>query len=211
MVENPLRRVGNQVVDLFGHPGGRAARPMAHVLNFFNHRTGERAAPALGVRPGHRVLEVGFGGGAAIPSTLRALDGAGVLCAVDLSQDMVGVAARRFSAAVGDGRLVLVNADALALPLNSGTFDRAYALHSHMYWPSVLAGIREFHRVLVPGGQLLLAMDTVAGIPLLQRFGGSYRPAESGQLGSLFAEAGFADITTQKLTRGVVSLSGTRP
>lgn len=211
MAENPLRRVGNQVIDLFGHPGGRAARPMAHVLNFFNHRSGERAAAALGVRPGHRVLEVGLGGGAAIPSTLRALDGVGLLCAVDLSGDMVGLAARRFITAVGDGRLVLVNADALALPLDSGTFDRAFALHSHMYWPAVLAGIRELRRVLVPGGRLLLAMDTVAGIAVLQRFMGSNRQGESGQLSNLLAEAGFAEITTQKLTRGVVSISGTRP
>ena len=30
---NPLRRVGQQITDLFAHPGGLATRPMAKPLN----------------------------------------------------------------------------------------------------------------------------------------------------------------------------------
>ena len=210
MVTNPMRRVGTQLVDLFAHPEGQAARPMAHILNFFNRRSGQRAAAAVGVRPGQRVLEIGFGGGAAVPTTLRALERQGQLCAVDLSLDMVGLAAQRFSSAIREGRLVLVCADASTLPLHSGTFDCAYALHSHMYWPSLIGGISEIHRVLAPGGQLLLAMDTVAAIPLLQRFGSDDRPAAPDHLAELFVRAGLVDIITRKLARGVVSVTGTR-
>ena len=96
MVRGPLGRVGEEVTELFAHPGGWAARPMAHVLNFFNRRGNQLVAGALEVRPGQRVLEIGFGGGAAFPATLSALDGDGQLCAVDLSPDMAILAARRF-------------------------------------------------------------------------------------------------------------------
>lgn len=206
-----VRRVTGRVIELFAHPGGLAARPMATVLNLVNGASGERAAGALGVRPGDRVLEVGFGGGAAVPSTLRALDGNGQLYAVDLSADMARLAARRFTADADDGSLVLLCADVSAIPFAGGTFDSAYALHSHMYWPSVLDGIREIRRVLAPGGRLLLGMDAVAGIRLLQWFGRGYRPAGPDELVNLFAEAGFVDISRRRLVGGFVTVMGRRP
>ncbi|HET6965818.1 MAG TPA: methyltransferase domain-containing protein [Acidimicrobiales bacterium] len=205
-VARRVRSISGRVIDLFGHPAGRAARPMATVLNFFNRRSGKHAASALGVRPGHQVLEVGFGGGAAIMSTLQALAGEGQMIAVDLSLDMVTLAATRFPRNL----LELVCADVTALPFENGSFDRAYALHSHMYWPSLLDGASEMHRVLAPGGRLLLGMDTVAGIPLLQRCGKGSRPAAPAEVAGLLAEAGFVDVTCQSLVRGVVGVAGVR-
>jgi SAM-dependent methyltransferase len=210
MVRGPLGRVGEEVTELFAHPGGWAARPMAHVLNFFNRRGNQLVAGALEVRPGHRVLEIGFGGGAAVPATLGALGGDGQLCAVDLSPDMAILAARRFRTAVENGTLLLASANVAALPLESAVFDRAYALHSHMYWPSPLAGIREIHRVLRPEGRMLLAMDVVSGIRLIQWFGRGYQPAGPDRLVELFGDAGFTHVTTARLTSGVVAVLGTR-
>ena len=123
---------------------------------------------------------------------------------------MVAVGAQRFSSAVRDGRLLLVCADVSALPLSGATFDCAYALHSHMYWPSLIGGISEIHRVLSPGGRLLLAMDTVAGIPLLQRLRSGYRPSGPDQLTDVLTRVGFNNITAQKLARGVVTVTGDR-
>jgi ubiquinone/menaquinone biosynthesis C-methylase UbiE len=156
------------------------------------------------------VLEVGFGGGAAVPATLGALGGDGQLCAVDLSPDMAGLAARRFRTETEAGTLVLLSADVGALPIKSDVFDRAYALHSHMYWPSLLAGIREIHRVLRPQGRILLAMDVVSGIRLIQWFGRAYQPAGPDRLVELFGEAGFTDVTTARLTSSVVAVVATR-
>lgn len=211
MVLEPLRRVGEEVTELFAHPAGRMARPMVHVLNFFNGRANRLVASALDVRPGHQLLEVGFGGGAAIPTTLGALGGSGLLCGVDLSPDMVVLAARRFSTGYGSTPLVLANADVAALPLKSATFDRAYALHSHIYWPSPLDGLREIHRVLKPTGRVLLAMDVVSGIRLIQWFGRGYQPAGPDRLVAMFEDAGFRGVGSTRLTGGVVAVLGTRP
>jgi SAM-dependent methyltransferase len=123
---------------------------------------------------------------------------------------MAVIAAKRFRAAVEAGALVLACADVAALPLQSAVFDRAYALHSHLYWPSPLAGIREIHRVLRPEGRILLAMDVVSGIRLIQWFGRGYQPAGPDRLVELFGEAGFTDVTTARLTSGVIAVLGTR-
>jgi len=183
---------------------------MARVLNFFNRRGNQRVPGALDVRPGQRVLEIGFGGGAALRSTLHTLQGNGQLCAVDLSPDMAVLAARRFRTEVEDRTLLVASADVAALPLESEVFDRAYALHSHMYWPSLLTGIREVHRVLRPGGRVLLGMDVVAGVRLIQWFGRGYQPAGPDRLAEVFQEAGFTDVSPFRLTAGVVAVLGTR-
>jgi SAM-dependent methyltransferase len=94
--------------------------------------------------------------------------------------------------------------------MQSDVFDRAYALHSHMYWPSLLGGIREIHRVLRPQGRIVLAMDVVSGIRLIQWFGRSYQPAGPDRLVELFGEAGFTDVTTARLTSSVVAVVATR-
>ena len=211
MARNPVRRIGEDVTELFAHPGGRAARPMAYVLNFFNRRGNRLVASALEVRPGHRVLEVGFGGGVAIPSTMAALDGSGVLCGVDLSADMARLVAGRFRNARGAMTPLLACGDVVRLPLNSQTFDRAYAMHSHLYWPSPLAGIREVHRVTRRGGRVLLGMDVISGVRLVRWFGRGYKPPAPVELEELLRQAGFVDVWTRKLTGGVVAVVGTRP
>lgn len=179
---------------------------MAHVLNFFNRPGNRLVASALDIRPGHRVLEVGFGGGAAIPTTLAALDGDGRLCGVDLSADMARLAAGRF----GGGVVVFACGDAQALPIRSGIFDRAYAMHSHLYWPSVPAGLAEVHRVLQPGGRMLLGMDVISGVRLVRWFGRGYKPAGAEVLARQVTAAGFGEVATRKLTRGLVVVLGTR-
>jgi len=207
---NPVRRAGEEITELFAHPGGWAARPMVLALNFFNRRGNRLVAGALDIRPGHRVLEVGFGGGSAMPTTLAALEGNGMFCGVDLSADM----ARLVSGRLGTGAKGVVPAlacgDVERLPLKCGTFDRAYAMHSHLYWPSPSTGIREICRVLRPHGRILLGMDVVSGVRLVRRFGRGYQPAEPRQLHDLLSDAGVVDVATHKLTAGVVAVVGTR-
>jgi SAM-dependent methyltransferase len=100
--------------------------------------------------------------------------------------------------------------DVAHLPLAGGTFDRAYAMHSHLYWPSPLDGIREMWRVLRPGGRILLGMDTAMGLRLLRRFGRGYDPADPGRLEALLVDASFDRLARVNLTRGVVAVVGAR-
>src|SRR5438874_632561 len=123
------------------------------ILNLVNAAANRRVADLLELGGEQRVLELGFGGGAAIASTVARLDQTGDLYAVDLSPDMAGQARKAFADLVDSGRLHFACADVTALPLRASTLDHAYAIHSHMYWPNPLAGVKEFRRVLRPGGR----------------------------------------------------------
>jgi ubiquinone/menaquinone biosynthesis C-methylase UbiE len=55
-------------------------------------------------------------------------------------------------------RVRWVRGDALRLPLRDRGFDAAVCTEAFHWFPDPDAALREFHRVLVPGGRLLLAL-----------------------------------------------------
>jgi ubiquinone/menaquinone biosynthesis C-methylase UbiE len=70
---------------------------------------------------------------------------------VDLSLVMLAQARRRLPSCV-----LLVAADAEALPFASGSFDSVVSSSSFHYWPAPADGLRELHRVMRPGGRVVI-------------------------------------------------------
>jgi ubiquinone/menaquinone biosynthesis C-methylase UbiE len=115
------------------------------------------AIARLDVRPGHRVLEIGFGPGVAV-QRLAELVGAGRVCGIDPSATMLRMARRRNAAAILAGRVELRLGALPDLPYPPRAFDRILAVNSVQLWmdePS-LAALR---RVLAPGGLMAVALQ----------------------------------------------------
>jgi SAM-dependent methyltransferase len=107
----------------------------------------------LGAKAGDRVLEIGFGPGLGVEMNLAR---GAVVAGVDRSPLMVRKASARVARAVREGRADLRVGSAEALPFADASFTHAMALNSLQFWPSAEGGLRELHRVLVPGGRLVL-------------------------------------------------------
>ena len=58
--------------------------------------------------------------------------------------------------ALRSGRLRLEVADVTALPYADGSFTVAWTMNSLHHWSNCDAGLAELHRVLEPGGRLLV-------------------------------------------------------
>ncbi|MET4100317.1 ubiquinone/menaquinone biosynthesis C-methylase UbiE [Agrococcus sp. UYP10] len=109
----------------------------------------------LGARARGRVLEVGVGTGTNVPH----YPADAVVTGVDISPGMLAEARSRMAAL---GRPVtLLEADAQGLPFDDAAFDTVVCALALCSIPQPAAAIREMHRVLVPGGRLLL-LDHVA-------------------------------------------------
>ena len=77
---------------------------------------------------------------------------------VDASATMVRQALRRNRAAVRQGRVEIVRADAARLPFPDGHFSKAGSLNSFQFWPAPDQGLAELCRVLEPGGRVAVVL-----------------------------------------------------
>lgn len=168
----------------------------------------------LGARVRGRVLEVAVGTGS---NVLRFPPGSEVT-GIDLSPAMLAEAERRLTAA---GRTAtLLEADAQALPFDDASFDTVVCALGLCSIPDPARAIGETHRVLVPGGTLLL-LDHVASSWLPLRL--AQRLVELGSVpiaGEHFTRrqrplveaAGFAIDEAERLKAGTIErIRATKP
>ncbi|MFB8418061.1 class I SAM-dependent methyltransferase [Streptomyces albidoflavus] len=136
-----------------------------HVREFFTPRAAtwdsrfpddgpayEAAVTALGLRPGDAVLDAGCGTGRALPALRAAVGAAGKVLGADLTEAMLAEAVRAGRREAG----ALLLADAERLPLRTGALDAVFAAGMVSHLADPVAGVREWARVVRPGGTLAL-------------------------------------------------------
>lgn len=184
-LRRPHGLVGEEVV-------GRA-------LNRVNRRVIDRTIEALDLHGGHRVLDVGFGGGYELEALCAHHPRLAEVVGVDLSQDVVARARRRLWRFIDEARLDLHVADVVALPFPDESFERALAANSVYFWDDPVAALRELRRVLVPRGRLAVSMRSrkkLEDLPFTQYGYTLYEPEE---LMHLAERAGFSRVDLRHL------------
>jgi ubiquinone/menaquinone biosynthesis C-methylase UbiE len=107
------------------------------------------------VAPRDRVLDVGAGTGLV---ALRAAQAAGAVTAVDHSQGMLDQAAGKARARGLD--VAFARMDAESLGARDGAFDCVVSLFVLMHLPHPAKAVAEMHRVLAPGGRVVLGVGS---------------------------------------------------
>lgn len=92
----------------------------------------------------------------------------------DGSETMLDVAARRHAAEVASGRIVIEQQDATRLTYEDGRFDRLIATHVLEHIPDPVSVLREWNRVVRPGGLISIVLPCDPGF--LWRFGRNFGP-----------------------------------
>ncbi|WAC07925.1 MAG: class I SAM-dependent methyltransferase [Thermodesulfobacteriota bacterium] len=109
----------------------------------------ERAA----LFPGAQVLDVATGTGLAALAAAQYVGQTGMVLGVDLSYDMLE-RGRKKVAAAGLTQVEFLAGDAERLNLRDRSFDVVLCASSLFFVPDILAALREWQRVLKPGGQV---------------------------------------------------------
>ena len=108
---------------------------------------------AIAAAPGERILDVGCGPGFYVAELLERVGRDGHVSGIDSSPPMLAIAARRVD---GYENVELLEAPATALPFDSDSFDGAISVQVLEYVDDVALALREIHRVLRPGGRLVV-------------------------------------------------------
>jgi ubiquinone/menaquinone biosynthesis C-methylase UbiE len=163
-----------------------------------------RIRSRFGDRP-IRVLDVGCGTGQFGERILQALPNAQVF-GVDLVAEMLRGGAQRWAS--HPNTLCPVQGDSEHLPFASGTFDVVTCANSFHHYPDQPRAVAEMHRVLRPGGRLML-IDGYRDAPYgwfifdvcVETVEGNVHHCSRSRLRDLFSAAGFVE-TEQTVHRG---------
>jgi len=107
--------------------------------------------------PGDRVLDVACGTGLVALAAAKTIGPRGSVLGIDLSATMVDAAQRRaHEAQASNATFARMDAEKLDLP--DAVFDVVLCALGLMYVPDSRLAVREMHRVLRPGGRMVLAV-----------------------------------------------------
>lgn len=161
---------------------------------------------AAGLRPDERVLDVACGTGIVTRLAADRVGAEGSVAGLDPNPAMLAVARE---AATGAAPIAWHEAPAEAMPLDDEGFDVALCGMGLQFFEDRVAGLREIHRVLVPGGRLVANVPGPTPPPLQAMADGLRRHVgpesagfvdavfslhEADELRSLAEEAGFGSV-----------------
>ena len=164
----------------------------------------------LNLKGNKRVLDVASGTGE--PGlTISKLLSDGNVNAIDLSPNMVAIANERAKAS-GMKNYVSQVGQSSEIPFDDNHFDYVICRYGAMFFPDVEGSLKEFLRVLKPGGKIVLAVwaapeknpfITLMGMTVVEKLGlprplpeapGIFRFARPGILKDIMTGAGFNNV-----------------
>lgn len=128
------------------------------------------------------------------------------LFGLDYSYNMCRLAGHK-AREVGERRMAFFNGDAEHLPFADASFDLLTCSNSFHHYPHQAAVVREFRRVLRPGGRLMIIdgfrdnlIGWIAFDVLVTRAEGNVHHAPWSLMRQYFLDAGFARIVQRKFS-----------
>jgi SAM-dependent methyltransferase len=173
-------------------PSGWLGEIVARVMAFDTAHANRIAVERLSLREHESALEIGCGHGRTLGRLARSR--CAFLAGIDPSEVMVRLARRRLRREIAARRAEVSLASSAQIPYPDRRFDAALAVHVVYFWNDPLADLREIHRVLRPGGRLLLGYrprdaEAVAELPATV-----YALRSVDEIERLLERAGFAEI-----------------
>ncbi|MCL1631832.1 demethylmenaquinone methyltransferase [Sporolactobacillus sp. CPB3-1] len=212
---------------------------MNSLISFNRHKAWRRKADALvAARKGEQVIDVCCGTGDWSLSLAAAVGPGGKVVGLDFSDNMLKIAEMKKKVRQYDN-IKLVNGDAMAIPYEDASFDRATIGFGLRNVPDYLTVLKEIYRVLRPGGVLVCLETSQTKIPVYRQlyffyfrfimpllgkiFANSYHEyawlnesaskfPDQETLTGLFRQAGFKNISVCSLMGGIAAIhKGIKP
>jgi enediyne biosynthesis protein CalE5 len=176
----------------------------------------DRLVELAGVGAGARVLDVATGNGEPALTAARRAAAGGRVIATDQSPGMLAIARER-AAALGIANVEFRQTDGEKLTLAEQDFDAIVCRWGLMFMPDVTGALRAMHRRLRVGGRLATAVWAAAdkvpmisiGAQAVRRIAGLPPPpadalgpqrlADESMMRARLAEAGFKDVTVERI------------
>jgi ubiquinone/menaquinone biosynthesis C-methylase UbiE len=108
------------------------------------------------LQPGERVLDIACGTGVVARHVAQQIGDSGSITGIDLNEGMLEMA--RAQAEKLGAKVEWRQGDAGALPFDDSSFNVVLCQQGLQFFPDKPAALREMHRVLMPGGRLVVSV-----------------------------------------------------
>ncbi len=190
-----------------GNPDGEVGLAVAAWLNMTNQPANARMLQSLALKPGDRVLEVGFGNGRVAPLVLAQAPDIRY-CGIDISPTMVAEAQAFNAAAIAAGRAEFHLAAAERMPFADAAFDGIFSMGVIHFWAAPAASLAELRRVLRLGGLIRMACLGPRQAPGFARPEFGFHLRDAAEWDRLTRAAGFARVEVETVETELTTPDG---
>jgi arsenite methyltransferase len=176
-------------------PAGFFGGIMGLLMNRHNARMNRFAVRQLQLAPADHVLEIGFGGGLNLSPLIA---GAAFVVGVDPSQVMVRRAKARFAEAVSSGRADFRAGTVEELPFADSSFGKVCTVNTIYFWKSLSSGFAQIHRVLSPGGRLIVGFLPKERMDRMGMPADIFTSRAPEEVDAALKSAGFKDVRIER-------------
>ena len=162
----------------------------------------EAAVAASAASENQRVADVGFGGGIGLQLLLERVGPSGRVDGIDVSPTMVAQARRTYAAACAAGTLSAATGSMLDLPLPDDSLDAAITVNTVYFLDDVTPALKEFHRVLKPGGRLVIGIGDPAAMARAAVTAHGFHLRSVDDLLEVMTARGFVHARAERATDG---------
>lgn len=180
-----------------GCPNGIFSSLTALILTRTNTDINKATVELMDIHSQDRILEIGFGGGAAMEQMTRLIEN-GLVAGIDISDRMVKRGQKKFAKSISQGKVQIKKGDASRIPYESGYFDKACAVNTIFFWPEPVTCLKEIQRILKARGLIVLSVDAKEDIEELPLTRYGFTLYSDNELRNLLIEAGFLDIRVER-------------
>lgn len=184
----------------FGNPRGIVGKICCVIMNVINNAMYKNTVALMDVRPGEKVLDIGYGNGYLLQLLYKKTKAD--LYGIDISQDMMDQATRRNATAASNGHLHLQVGDCCALPFENETFAAVSSINTIYFWSDTVKGLSEIHRVLKSGAAFYNVVYTKEWLDKLSYTKKGFKKFEPEQLKDLGRLAGFEKVQIKNIVKG---------